>query len=258
MADKRITDVDIIESLNGDESFFVNQNSSIKQINKNKIVDGIIGNTIFDIKNGGTGATTIAGARKNLGLGNTDGALPIENGGTGATTVAGARSLLGLGNTDGALPIENGGTGATTVADVRKRLGLIDTDGALSIESGGTGVKRKYISVQLTPTNTDLATFKEGEIRYYPYLGIAFVRIITKIDSVMTLDEGGTPLIGVAKVDDYEYYPSNLYPLTIRTSQPIAMTAFINKTGTIVVELAADGRAAPNEVYISGFWFVNQ
>ena len=230
MADKRITDVDIIESLNGDESFFVNQNSSIKQINKNKIVDGIIGNTIFDIKNGGTGATTIAGARKNLGLGNTDGALPIEN----------------------------GGTGATTVADVRKRLGLIDTDGALSIESGGTGVKRKYISVQLTPTNTDLATFKEGEIRYYPYLGIAFVRIITKIDSVMTLDEGGTPLIGVAKVDDYEYYPSNLYPLTIRTSQPIAMTAFINKTGTIVVELAADGRAAPNEVYISGFWFVNQ
>lgn len=58
MADKRITDVDYIDSLNSDESFFINQNSSIKQVNKSNIVWGIT--------NGGTGATTITEAKKNL------------------------------------------------------------------------------------------------------------------------------------------------------------------------------------------------
>ena len=88
MATKRITDVDYIHSLNGNESFFINQNSSIKQINKRNIV--------FGINNGGTGATSVAGARNALGLGNTDGALPIANGGTGATTAEEARVNLGI------------------------------------------------------------------------------------------------------------------------------------------------------------------
>lgn len=86
-ATKRITDVDIIDSLNSDESFFVNQNSSIKQINKSNVVWGI--------NNGGTGATTVSDARNALGLGNTDGALPVANGGTGATTAEEARINLG-------------------------------------------------------------------------------------------------------------------------------------------------------------------
>ena len=59
MADKRITDVDIIDSLNSDESFFVNQNSTIKQVNKSNI--------IWSVNNGGTGATTAKDARVNLG-----------------------------------------------------------------------------------------------------------------------------------------------------------------------------------------------
>lgn len=49
------------------------------------------------IDRGGTGATTVAAARNNLGLGNTSGAVPIANGGTGATSAANARSNLGLG-----------------------------------------------------------------------------------------------------------------------------------------------------------------
>lgn len=57
--EKRITDVDFLDSLNGDESFFVNQNSAIKQINKSNIV--------FGVTNGGTGATTAKDARVNLG-----------------------------------------------------------------------------------------------------------------------------------------------------------------------------------------------
>ena len=50
--------------------------------------------TALSIANGGTGATTVAGARNALGLGNTSGAVPIANGGTGETTAAGARTNL--------------------------------------------------------------------------------------------------------------------------------------------------------------------
>lgn len=46
------------------------------------------------------------------------GVLPIARGGTGATSAAGARNALGLGNTTGALPVANGGTGVTTDAAI--------------------------------------------------------------------------------------------------------------------------------------------
>lgn len=52
-------------------------------------------NEIRPISTGGTGATTVAGARNALGLGNTSGALPIANGGTGKTTALGALLALG-------------------------------------------------------------------------------------------------------------------------------------------------------------------
>lgn len=127
MATKRITDVDVINSLDSDESFFVNQNSSIKQINKR--------NVIFGISNGGTGATTVAGARNALGLGNTDGALPIANGGTGATTVEEARNALDAAPKNHThdvddlpvIPISKGGTGKTSFTKGSILLGN-DTD----------------------------------------------------------------------------------------------------------------------------------
>ena len=50
--------------------------------------------------------------------------VPISKGGTGATTAAGARNALGLGNTTGAVPVANGGTGATSAAAARTNLGL--------------------------------------------------------------------------------------------------------------------------------------
>lgn len=63
MADKRITDVDFIESLDGSESFFINQNSTLKQVNKGNAFK----DTIWNVNNGGTGATDAATARENLG-----------------------------------------------------------------------------------------------------------------------------------------------------------------------------------------------
>ena len=58
------------------------------------------------------------------------GILPIENGGTNADTVAGARNNLGLGNTSGAVPVANGGTGATTGAKALNNLGITWGTGA--------------------------------------------------------------------------------------------------------------------------------
>lgn len=81
------------------------------------------GDSVVPVANGGTGATTVAGARNALGLGNTSGAVPIANGGTGATTVAAARNALGLGNTSGAVPLANGGTGANNAGTARINLG---------------------------------------------------------------------------------------------------------------------------------------
>lgn len=63
MATKRITDVDRIDSLDGSESFFINKNSSIKQISRGSIFK----DTVWDIKHGGTGATSVDTARENLG-----------------------------------------------------------------------------------------------------------------------------------------------------------------------------------------------
>lgn len=108
MANKRITDVDYINSLSSDESFFINHNNSIKQINKS--------NVVFDIVNGGTGADNASDARTNLGLGSvsTENTVPISKGGTGATTAATALTNLGVTATASELNVMDGITATTT------------------------------------------------------------------------------------------------------------------------------------------------
>lgn len=83
------------------------------------------------ISGGGTGGTTAAAARSNLGLGTvaTENTVPVNKGGTGATTAADARTNFGLGTlaTQNTAPIANGGTGATTAAAARAALSLYST-----------------------------------------------------------------------------------------------------------------------------------
>ena len=108
-----------------------------------KYWDGVYYTQGISVAGGGTGATTAAGARSNLGLGvvATANVVPIAWGGTEATTAAGARGNLGLGSmatqngnsvsiTGGsitgiaALGIAVGGTGASNVGAARVNLGL--------------------------------------------------------------------------------------------------------------------------------------
>ena len=58
MANKKITDVDFIESLDSNESFFVNQNNTLRQINR--------ANIVFGFANGGIGANNGEDGLQNL------------------------------------------------------------------------------------------------------------------------------------------------------------------------------------------------
>lgn len=86
---------------------------------------------VVSVAHGGTGATTVAGARNALGLGNTSGALPVANGGTGANNASSARSNLGIGSvaTEDVVPVAKGGTGATSGSAACSNLGAMSTAG---------------------------------------------------------------------------------------------------------------------------------
>ena len=103
------------------------------------------------VANGGTGASTAAGARANLSVAATDhthslsgssitGVLPITKGGTGAVSPAVARQNLGAMAADKIIPISQGGTGGTTAQTALSNLESDNSVGwhAIPLESGVT------------------------------------------------------------------------------------------------------------------------
>ena len=125
---------------------------------------------VCPIENGGTGANTEAAAIDNLWSAiatkirstfgfNSSNILPIGNGGTGASTVAAARNNLGLGNTNGALPLANGGTGktgSTTNLTVRSASGASGTVAVTKI--GSLCILEIDITISYDPSGVMIAT----------------------------------------------------------------------------------------------------
>lgn len=127
MTTKRITDVDFLEKLDSNESFFVNKNNSIRQINKS--------NVVFDIVNGGTGATDAATARVNLGAASVDSVNEVASSLTDLNNSFNEYAknnnafVVDLSNTldecvmrNEVITMSNGGTGSNNGADGLKNL----------------------------------------------------------------------------------------------------------------------------------------
>ena len=180
-------DADLLDGRNSSTSNTVNtvvHRDSSGNFSAGTITATLVGNVTGNLTGNVTG--TVSGNATNV-----DGTVAINNGGTGATTAANARTNLGLdtmatqasnsvsitggsiaGITD--LAIADGGTGASTVAQARTNLGLvlgsdvqpfsnnltalaaITTHGLFVKDTAGTAITRSIAgSTSITVTNGD-------------------------------------------------------------------------------------------------------
>ena len=150
-----------------------------------------------------------------------DDVQPIELGGTGATTVAGARNALGLGNTSGALPVANGGTGATTAAAARTNLGLnrniITAKPSEDVTRSGTGDSK--IPVIKANSVGDKFTVTSGSV----YVGSGISKVLVSAYAKYNCKTGIKNLAirkngtSIAEINQHSNFSSNL-------SLPLAIT----------------------------------
>ena len=133
-------DADFLDGLNTSTSFVIGEASIVSRdssgnFSANTITSNVIGNVTGDVVGNLTG--TVSGNATNV-----NGVVAITNGGTGATSVAAARTNFGLGTialqnsnnvtiSGGAisgitdLAIADGGTGASSATQARTNLGLV-------------------------------------------------------------------------------------------------------------------------------------
>lgn len=158
---------------------------------------------------------------------------PISTGGTGATTVAGARNALGLGNTSGALPIANGGTGKTTALEALLALGGIQIKKLWENASPTSSFLSQKITLDLSEYEYFLFGFKldvsKGEV-YYQIVS-KFNGSDTYLWSIKDMRSSYEPLFltrAVSAHDSYAWFGDGAYkPL----SQP---TASFNRNTDVI------------------------
>ena len=156
MIDKKITDVDYIDSLNSDESFFVNKNSSIKQINKSNIV--------FGINNGGTGATTVQEARENLGIASSE-ALEAVGEDLANVNVTLSSHVSNIENPHMVTTEQIGALPTSSITSATFTISVEDWNGGLEYtKTGLTGVTSSNIVI-ISPIPTSYTVWGDYKIR---------------------------------------------------------------------------------------------
>lgn len=123
---------------------------------------------------------------------------PISTGGTGATTVAGARNALGLGNTSGALPIANGGTGKTTALEALLALGGIQIKKLWENAAPNSALLSQTITIPTTTPEDILMV--ESKTQYNSSLSQIFlfgadVGVANDVTHIVSSGDGAAPYL---------------------------------------------------------------
>ena len=179
-------------------------------------VNGLsIPSTPVSILNGGTGATTPAGAVANFGLAAaaliTTLPLPIGQGGTGSTTIAAALAALGL--TEAAeitavpVPVSQGGTGGTDQATAEANLGypskfvdfvqnrVLANPGSQNILNGGLILKWGLANLPNSGGNTSSVA-----VNFAVNFPSTFFGAVGVAMGNLNSGAGGQPTIGIRSV----------------------------------------------------------
>lgn len=151
--------------------------------------------------------------------------VPVSHGGTGATTTAAARTNLGLGSvaTENTVPIAKGGTGATSASGALVNIGGLGFPDYTSRQTLHTGAS------PASGSNTYTGTFTiDGYLQCYVTTGsdtgLPFMRV--KINEITVYDFSK---FGNASATSYTYRRSPLFP--VKTGDTYSVELSINAAG---------------------------
>lgn len=136
-----------------------------------------------------------------------------------------------------------------TTAEKNKLAGIAEVT---PIAKGGTGQTSRYINVSITHQNAK--TSSNTSCRYFPYLGMCWIRAYVVLNVALT---AGTALT-VIEVDG-QYRPSSITALATHNNSA-NLSAYIRKNQTIetdpaTIKIKSDtDLAVGSAIYISGWW----